>query len=115
MPGPPVVQSFDGDVYLFATTPATPDAPWGKISFDLWGETFKFYFKAANLTPDTLYTLRVGTLPLGSFTTDSAGAGFLSDSVPSDSFTNQVVTLTDGVATLTSFYPISFIYIAPTL
>jgi hypothetical protein len=112
MPGPPVVKSFDGDVYLFATTPATPDAPWAKISFDLWGETFKFYFKAANLDPGD-YTLQVAGLQFGPATVDSSGTLALAGDVASASFTNQVVTLT-GPSTLTSFYPISFSSIAPT-
>jgi hypothetical protein len=115
MPGPSVVQNFDGDVYLFVETPAAVTAPWGKISFDLWGETFKFYFKAANLTPEVVYTLKVGGLELGSFTADISGNGSLSGAVASDSFTNQDVTLTGGSETLTSFYPISFKFIAPTL
>ena len=120
MPGPSVVQNFDGDVYLFVETPAAITAPWGKISFDLWGETFKFYFKAANLTPYGVYTLQVGGLPLGTVTADSSGNGSLSGGVASDSFTSQDVTLTltgDPVVpqTLTSFYPISFSFIAPTL
>lgn len=117
MPGPSVVQNFDGDVYLFVETPAAVTAPWGKISFDLWGETFKFYFKAANLTAGTGYTLKVGDLELGSFTADISGNGSLSGGVASDSFTNRDVTLTGGsepLTSLTSFYPISFSFIAPT-
>ena len=113
MPGPPVVNNFDGDVYLFSNTPATIEEAWGKLSFDLWGGAFKFYFKAANLTPLTQYTLSVGTLELGQFTTDDTGHGALAGEVPvSDSFSNQYVTLT-GDLSLTSFYPISFLYIAP--
>ena len=111
-----MVKSFDGDVYLFAdlSIPATITDPWGKISFDLWGETFKFYFKAENLTPAIPYTLKVGGIELGSFTADENGAGSCSGAAPIDaSFTNQDVTLTGG-PDLTSFYPISFLYIAPT-
>ena len=116
MPGPPppVVQNFDGDVYLFVSTPPAINAPWGKISFDLWGEAFKFYFKAAKLTPETLYTLKVGEVVLDSFTTDIYGAGSCSGAVASASFTDLDVTLTGGSLPLTSFYPISFKYIPPT-
>jgi len=119
LPGPQVVKSFDGDVYLFVETPATIIAPWGKISFGLWGETFKFYFKAANLTVGDEYTLRVGDLllPLGNFiVVASDGTGSLAGEVASESFTNQNVTLTrtSDFQTLTSFYPISFKYISPT-
>ena len=96
LPGPQVVKSFDGDVYLFVETPATIIAPWGKISFGLWGETFKFYFKAANLTVGDEYTLRVGDLPLGSFTVVALDrTGSLAGEVASESFTNQNVTRSD--------------------
>lgn len=109
-----MVQSFDGDVYLFAdiTKAAAITDPCGKISFDLWGETFKFYFKAANLVPGD-YTLEVAGLQFGPATVDSLGTLALAGDVASPSFTNQVVTLT-GPSTLTSFYPISFSFIAPT-
>ena len=120
LPGPEVVKSFDGDVYLFATIPAFTTDPWGKISFDLWGGAFKFFFKAANLTPGVKYTLTVADQTLGTFYAAADGTGSLFGPDPlgpspivSD-IANQFVTLTGGIEPLMSFYPISFKYISPT-
>jgi hypothetical protein len=119
MPGPQVVKNFDGDVYLFAdpnvaTSPDPAVDPWGKFSWELWGEELMFHFKAEHLA-DGLYTLKVGTTTIGS---GPSSLGLLSIQGPA---IPEVTTSLSGAVTLegpssttvvlTSFYSVKFTYV----